>query len=300
LTLAALISDWQALHLTSRRPRYATETVRALRKAFGRYLDLPAADLNRAVVVRVLDAMARQGHAAMASRTAAYGTSLYRWATKRGTIEVNPFANLPVTPVQRRERVLTDCEVAAVLRATEGPGPFNGIVCILILTGQRRSEVAGLTWAELSDDLATWTIPASRAKNNATHIVPLNGPAQDLLRAVPRFGELVFPGVRGPFNAWGRAKAALDAKSGVANWRLHDLRRTMATGLQRLGVRLEVTEQVLNHVSGSRAGIVGVYQRHDFAAEMRAALEAWGMHIMALIEGRGAKGNVVTLRERVS
>ena len=124
-----------------------------------------------------------------------------------------------------------------------------------------REEVAGMTWAELSADFST--IPASRAKNGATHIVPLSATAQDLLRMARWFGELVFPGLRGPFNGWSKAKAALDAGSGVANWRLHDLRRTAATGLQRLGVHLEVTEQVLNDVSGSPAGIVGIYQRHD-------------------------------------
>jgi integrase len=174
---------------------------------------------------------------------------------------------------------------------TDGPGPFNGIVRLLILTGQRREEVAGMTWAELSGDFSTWTIPASRAKNGATHIVPLSAQAQDLLRNVPRFGELVL----GPFNSWAKAKAALDVKSRVTEWRLHDLRRTAATGLQRLGVRLEVTEQVLNHVSGSRAGIVGVYQRHDFANEKRAALEAWGSHVEAIVEGRTPESNVLKL-----
>jgi integrase len=119
-----------------------------------------------------------------------------------------------------------------------------------------------------------------------------------LLREAPRFGELVFPGLRGPFNGWSKAKAALDAKSAVTNWRLHDLRRTMATGLQRLGVRLEVTEQVLNHVSGSRGGIVGVYQRHDFVLEKRAALEAWGSHVEAIVEGRTLDGNVISLRAK--
>jgi integrase len=130
----------------------------------------------------------------------------------------------------------------------------------------------------------------------AQPIVPLSAPAQDQLRGAPRLGELVFPGLRGTFNGFSKAKAALDAKSSVRDWRLHDLRRTMATGLQRLGVRLEVTEQVLNHVSGSRAGIVGVYQRHDFASEKRAALEAWGEHVLAIVGGRDAADNVVTLR----
>ena len=297
LTLAALLSDWQALHLASKRPRYAAEAVRAVRNAFPRYLDLPAADLGRATIVKTLDAMARKGSAAMAARTAAYGKAAYGWAVKRGAIPANPFVNLPVASPARRERVLSDDELAAIWRATDGPGPFNGIVRMLILTGQRREEVAGMTWAELSDDLSTWIIPASRAKNGATHIVPVSAPAQDLLRNVPRFVELAFPGLRGTFNGFSKAKAALDARSGVTDWRLHDLRRTAATGLQRLGVRLEVTEQVLNHVSGSRAGIVGVYQRHDFAVEKRAALDAWGAHVLALVEGRAAMGNVVTLRE---
>jgi integrase len=296
LTLAALLSDWQALHLASKRPRYAAETVRALRYAFGRYLDLPAADLSRPIVVKRLDSMTRKGSPVMAAQTAAYGKAAYGWAVKRGALSVNPFLNLPVRPTERRERVLADDELATIWRATDGSGPFNGIVRFLILTGQRREEVAGMTWTELSDDFSTWTIPASRAKNGATHIVPLSAQAQALLHKVPRFGELVFPGLRGPFNGWSKAKAALDAKSGVTNWRLHDLRRTAATGLQRLGVRLEVTEQILNHVSGSRAGIVGVYQRHDFAAEKRAALDAWGNHVSAIVEGRAGADNVVTLR----
>jgi integrase len=290
LTLKALLADWQALHLSGKRPRYAAEAVRALTHAFQRHLDIPAAGLSWAAVVKTLDAMPR----AMASRTAAYGKAAYGWAIKRGTLSINPFINLPVAAAAKRERVLTDDELAAIWRATDDPVPFNGIVRMLVLTGQRRQEVSGVTWAELADD--AWTIPASRAKNGATHLVPLAAQAQDLLRVLPRFGELVFPGLRGSFNGWGKAKAALDKRSGVTNWRLHDLRRTAATGLQRLGVRLEVTEQILNHVSGSRAGIVGVYQRHDFAVEKRAALEAWGEHVMAIVNGRTAGGNVVALR----
>jgi integrase len=298
LTLSALLSDWQALHLASKRPSYAVEAVRALRNAFPRYLDLPAADLDRAIVVKTLDAMARKGSAAMAARTAAYGKAAYGWGVKRGALSVNPFSNLPGTPTVKRERVLSDDELAAIWRATACAGPFNGIVRLLILTGQRREEVAGMTWAEVSDDFSTWTIPASRAKNSATHIVPLSTLAQDLLRSPHQYGELAFPGLRGPFNGWSKAKAALDAKSGVTNWRLHDLRRTAATGLQRLGVRLEVTEQVLNHIGGSRAGIVGLYQRHDFASEKRAALDAWGEHVIAVVEGRVAPVNVLALPRR--
>jgi integrase len=244
--------------------------------------------------------MSRKGSTAMAARTAAYGKAAYSWAVKRGTLSTNPFVNLPVTPTERRERVLTDDELAAIWLATDDAGPFNGIVRLLLLTGQRRAEVAGMTWAELSDDLAMWTIPANRAKNGATHIVPLSEPSQTLLRGVHKVSGLVFPGLRGPFNGWSKAKASLDGKSAVADWRLHDLRRTMATGLQRLGVRLEVTEQVLGHVSGTRAGIVGVYQRHDFALEKRAALQAWGAHVLAVVEGQpGVTRSVSWTRQKL-
>jgi integrase len=299
LTLSALLSDWQALHLASKRPRYALEAVRARRNALPRHLALPAADLDRATIAKTLDILARRGSASMAARTAAYGKAAYGWAVKRGTIEGNPFLNLPVVPTPRRERVLADDELAAIWRAAHGAGPFNAIVRFLILTGHRREEVAGMTWAELSDDFSTWTIPASRAKKSTTHIVPLSTLAQDMLHSLPLFNELVFPGLRGPFNGWSKAKAALDAKSSITNWRLHDLHRTAATGLQRLGVRLEVTEQVLNHIAGSRAGIVGVYQRHDFASEKRAALDSWGEHMLAIVEGRAHITNVVQLRNKV-
>ena len=148
LSLAALLSDWHALHLAGKRPRYASEAVRALRNAFSRYLDLP--NLSRATAVKTLDAMARKGSVSMAARTAAYGNAAYGWAVKRGAIEGNPFLNLPVAPTLKRERVLTDDEIAGIWRATDGAGPFNGIVRLLLLTGQRREEVAGMTWAPSS------------------------------------------------------------------------------------------------------------------------------------------------------
>jgi hypothetical protein len=120
LTLSALLADWQALHLASKRPRYAAEAVRALRNAFSRYLDLPAAELDRATAVKTLDAMARKGSVAMAARTAAYGKAAYGWAVKRGVIANNPFLNLPVAPTVKRERVLSNDEVAGIWRETDG------------------------------------------------------------------------------------------------------------------------------------------------------------------------------------
>jgi integrase len=171
---------------------------------------------------------------------------------------------------------------------------------MLILTGQRREEVAGVIWSEIDPDLKTWTIPSSRAKNGTAHLVPLSREAQAILHDAQRLNEasLVFPGDRGVFAGWSKSKDRLDQRSGVSGWTLHDLRRTMATGLQRLGVRLEVTEAILNHVAGSRAGIVGLYQRHNWADEKRAALSAWSEYVGAIVEGRKPAGNVAAFRAR--
>jgi integrase len=295
LTLDALLGQWETLRLADRRARYASEAVRAVRHAFAKHLNSPAAALDRAAVVRVLDQLAKDGKGAMASRTGAYGRACYHWAVKRGALEANPFAHLPLVPTAKRERVLSDTELAAVWKAIETGGAFNSIVRMLIMTGQRREDVAGMSWSEISRDLATWTIPAARAKNGAEHLVPLSPQAQAILHAAPRLDgvDVVFPGLHGPFNGFSKAKAALDRASAVTDWRLHDLRRTVATGLQKLGVRLEVTEAILNHVSGSRAGIVGVYQRHEWKDEKRAALAAWGQHVETIVEGQEAGGNVV-------
>ena len=320
LTLDTLLEQWETLRLADRRERYAAEAVRAIKYAFAKHLKAPAADLDRAAVVRVLDNLAKDGKTAMASRTGAYGRACYHWALKRGSLAANPFQDLPLEPVAKRDRVLHDDELRAVWNATAGPGSFNSIVRTLLLTGQRREEVAGMTWDEIAPDLSSWTIPASRAKNGAAHIVPLSPQAQDVLRDAPRFAkdaadkqseagaqgaedetdkpDFVFPGQRGAFNGFSKSKADLDTASGVKDWRLHDLRRTMATGLQKLGVRLEVTEAVLNHVSGSRAGIVGVYQRHEWKDEKRAALTAWGARVAAIAEGSEAEGNVTKLHAR--
>ena len=333
--LRVLIDDWNRLHLADRRPSYAAEAVRALHYAFEDRLDDAAEDLDRAGVVRALDTLTRRGQrkdgdgtsrskgGAIRGRTAAYGRAAYAWATKRGAVQVNPFANLPVAKsVTKRERVLSDRELAEVWQATgEASAPYGTLIRLLILTGQRRSEVAAMTWAELSDDLTTWTIPGARTKNGVTHAVPLSAPARDFLREIgpeasrrPAAG-LVFPGVAGtPFAGWSKSKRALDkaitkvrakvaADTGqppaaLAPWNVHDLRRTVATGLQSLGVRLEVTEAVLNHISGSRGGIAGVYQRHDWAAEKRAALDSWAAHVLAAIKQKPPIDKVITLTRK--
>jgi integrase len=304
LTLADLIDQWDKLHLSAKRANYSRAATGSLRRSFAHHLDKPAAAVDRSAVVRVLDGLSKDDKTAMAGALARYGSALYGWAIRRGTLSGNPFERVPIAPTVRRERVVSDDEINRIWAGTEGPGAFNGIVRMLMLTGQRREEVARMTWDEITPDLSVWTIPTSRAKNGIAHVVPLSPQAQTVLRAAPRINrgsnddspDLVFPGEPGVFSGWSKSKARLDGRIGVNGWTLHDLRRTTATGLQKLGVRLEVTESVLNHVSGSRAGVTGIYQRHDWAEEKRAALNAWGEHIAVIVEGRTAANNVTRLR----
>ncbi|MGA2491334.1 MAG: integrase arm-type DNA-binding domain-containing protein [Roseiarcus sp.] len=297
-TLRVLIDSWVSVGLKDARPNYRDEAPRSLKVAFAGRLDRAAADLTDKAVIKVKSALIEAKKDATASALLRYGHAAFAWAISERLVEGNPFAGIKKPSVASRERVLTDEELGAVWRATGGPGSFTAIVRLLMITGQRREEIAGMSWSELSDDLSTFTIPAARSKNGVASIVPLPLPARQIIEgALRRDGvDLVFPGERGVFRNWGHAKKRLDGASGVKGWRLHDLRRTVATNLQALGVRLEVTEAVLSHVSGSRGGIAGVYQRHDWLEEKRAALTAWGEKLGAIIEGRPAADNIHEFR----
>lgn len=301
-TVLSLIDDWRDEHLVDRRQSYSTEATRALRVTFKHKLESGADLLSRDEVRRTLSALPR----AMRARTAAYGRACWGWAVKQGKVESNPFEALPLPSPKARDRVLSDKELRAVwLAAKADLSRYGKIVQLLILTGQRRAEVAGMRWTELSADRRIWTIDAERAKNGKASIVPLNEAAREIIEAIPAAGQMVFGSIRKydgaelAFDGFSKCKAALDAAAGLVEpWRLHDLRRTVATGLQALGVRLEVTEAILNHVSGSRAGIVGIYQRHEWADEKRTALDAWGRRVLEIEQGLEKGGNVLELEAR--
>lgn len=292
-----------------------------------RLLAKPLPEIERRDVIKVLDGIP-SGQPAVRRITFAVLRMLFNWARSRGDIGASPLEGIdPPSPVASRDRVLTDDELALALRAAaEIERPFGPFFQMIFATGQRRNEVSGLDWAEVDRDGARWTLPGNRAKNGEPSIIPLNRAAVAMLDALaggdddrerkwPRKGLIFSTTGKRPVSGFSRAKARLDAdmlklarndaeEAGekpeeviLADWRLHDARRTLATALQRLGVRFEVTEAVLNHTSGaSRSGVAAVYQRHNWADEKRAALEAWGAHCERLTAGKSEAGNVVPLR----
>jgi integrase len=277
------------------------------RGAVARWAKRPIGEIKKRDVIELLEAIKESGAPVMASNVFAVLRKLFNWAVARDIIAASPIAGVE-TPhkVESRERVLNDEEIKRLWHASgELAYPFGHIAKLLLLTGQRRDEVAGMRWSEINLEGRTWTIPKERAKNNKTHDVALSDAALAVIeevRATPRVYSpngflFTFTGET-PVSGFSKAKNALDERMGDApTWRLHDLRRTAATGLQKLNIRLEVTEAVLGHISGSRAGIVGIYQRHDYADEKRRALETWGAFVLDLVQERSAD-NVVTISGR--
>ncbi len=304
LTLATLVDDWAALHLAHKRPRYAAEAVRAIRHAFDKHLNRPAAKLSKAEVVTVLDALTKAGHAAMAGRTLAYGRACYTWAVKRGRLPGNPFSGVPVAAgVVARERVLSAEEVGRIWNAAKGMGePWGPLFRVLLLTLARREEVAAMRWSELSADLSTWTIPGARMKRGAAHVVALSEPARAALRVVTRIKgqDLVFSTTgKTPVSGFTKAKAALDKAAKVTDWRLHDFRRSGVSALAAMGFNPVVADLLLAHRPATLSTVARTYQRHDYAAEREAALIAWAAHVLRAAEAKEeADANVIGFRTR--
>jgi integrase len=224
----------------------------------------------------------------LANKTLKSIKTFLRWCVGRAVLDQSPADNVPLPSKEiARDRVLDDDELAQViLAARKMGGPYGGIVELLALTGQRREEVARLQWAELDLAKRIWTLPKSRTKNAKAHVVHLSEQSMAVLTRSDRTGPYVFPQLGGkPFQEFSRAKRRLDQLSGVAEWRLHDLRRTCVSGMARLSVAPHVADKILNHQAGTISGVAAVYQRHDFLAERRAALDLWGAHVDQVLTG---------------
>ncbi len=261
-----------------------------LKKWKGRRLD----SIKRSDVVTLLDGIADE-HAVHANRVLAALRRMFNWAIERDLLEASPCANVRAPSQETsRDRVLSDDELGFVLRAAEKlEAPFGPYVRMLTLTLQRRNEVAGMRWCEIDWDQKLWVLPASRTKNGNEHVVPLSSPALNLLETMKETtfagSEYVFTTTgRSPVSGFSKVKKQLDrlieAKRGepLSPWRFHDLRRSGNSKMPRLGVELAICEKILNHVSGTFAGVVGVYQRYAFLDEKRDALERWAHFLIQL------------------
>ena len=264
-------------HGATLRPRSQYQIKRNLMRHFD--WTKPVDQITHHEVAEALDAIkapSQRAHALKDIRT------FFNWCIPR-YLKSSPCVGIKKPPQKSRDRVLSDDELAKVWkRAKEIGHPYGTIVQLLILTGQRAGEIAALQWEWIGED--TVTIPAVATKNARATTIPIGKMTRQIIAEVPRLGALLFP-ARGytdkPFRGFGTSKLLLDA-CGVKDFTHHDLRRTFATNMAKLGVRLEVTEKLLNHVSGSLGGIVGVYQRHEFKDEMREAVTKWEAHLLTL------------------
>ena len=263
---------------------------------------------RRTVASRLSDIAASSGPVA-ADRARAALSAFFSWAMREGLANGNPVIGTNrASQGKQRDRVLSDAELREIWGALQDD-QYGAIVRLLILTGQRREEIGGLLEQEVDFDRDMLKLPPERTKNSRPHDVPLTAPIRAILQAQPRRvrRHLLFGEGEGGFQGWGRAKRALDSrvlaarkaaakKAGtdlrkikpMTGWRLHDVRRTVATRMADLGVQPHVIEALLNHVSGHKAGVAGVYNRSTYMAEKAAALALWAEHLMALVQGQSS------------
>ncbi len=288
----------------------SVDAVRGLfeRDVLPRWGTRKTADIAKRDVIELIDQIVDSGRPVQANRIFSAVRRFFNWAVERDIITTSPCAGVKApTAEESRDRVLEDDELRRVwAAAAEMAYPFGPWVQLLVLTAQRRDEVAGMRWRELDLDAGLWVIPKERAKNDKAHEVPLSPGAVEILQGLPRLGpdDFVFTTTgRAPISGYSKAKAALDRRivdvdpegERLAPWTYHDIRRTVTTGLARMGIPPHVVDRILNHVQGSIRGVAAVYNRHDYIEERRRALEAWERHVLAVIKGGTAAGNVVKL-----
>ncbi|MFE8034562.1 tyrosine-type recombinase/integrase [Thiohalocapsa marina] len=323
-TFAAVRSEFLKKYIGRQQRRPAPRTMAELRRTlesdlFTGWQHRPLADITRRDVLNVLDTLTGRGSGSMANRTLAYLRLLFKWAEDRAIVSDDPTAKIKRPGAEHaRERILTVQELRIIWQATDPanwpPGDlFTPIVRVLLLTGQRRNEVGGMAWSEIDND--TWTLPAARAKNGRTHVVPLSAPVLRIIQQ--RQQEQAAMGIKSPFvfatsgrskdrdsrtrggnpfANWSRHKALLDDRAALAEpWRLHDLRRSFVTHCaESLHIAPHILEAVINHISGSKAGVAGIYNRALHLDERRKTLDAWPDYLLRQV-GETHADNVVEL-----
>jgi integrase len=284
-----------AEYLQAKQPKVKPKTYRDVERYltddyFKPLHNKPVDNIERADVSLSLTRIDRDCGSPTAARARTTLNAFFGWAMSMGLAESNPvIGSIEPQDSKPRERVLTDAELVEVWEAADDDA-FGRIVKLLILTGQRRTEVGGMRWDELDAVKGTWTIPDTRTKNKRTHTITLPPMAWDIINEVPReSGRNFLFGIRAGFGHWGLKQDLDGMLKGVAPWTLHDLRRTMATRMGDIGVQPHIIEAALNHQSGAKKGVAGIYNRSSYTHEVKAALALWADHVRALVDGDGRK-----------
>jgi integrase len=250
-------------------------------------------DIQRRDIRDLVEGVAEK-HPVMANRALGHLSKFFNWLLERDVIEASPCAGIRMPAKEHaRERLLDDSEIRRLWLATE---TLDSTACacvrLLLLTGQRRNEIASLKWSEVKGD--TLELPVARMKAKRPHLVPLSTQAAAIIASLPQTGDYVFG--RSPVWHMDRIKQALDAQMGdTPPWVIHDLRRTAASGMAALRIPVPTIEKILDHRSGTFRGIVGVYQLYDFATEKRDALQRWSDHVIGLVSGQ-TENKVIRLK----
>jgi integrase len=293
------------------RPRTFSQIHPHMTKHFAAFNNLSVHAIDRRTVAAQLTKIAAERGDVSSNRSATTLSSFFAWLIGEGIVDSNPVVGTNRRVETARDRALSDEDLTDVWQACR-EDHFGRIVKLLILTGARRDEVGYMGIPELDTKARLWTLPGARAKNHREHLVPLSDSALELIgqaiggrESGAAFNDIVrSSGAAKGFSGWSRAKKSLDqriakaraadGREPMAPWIIHDLRRTAATGLARLGVQPHVIEAALNHKSGIIRGVAGIYNRADYLAEKRQALDMWAARVEALVEGRAA--NVVTMK----
>jgi integrase len=295
LNLRSVIGEYLQAKELELRPRSFADIKRYLTGSYFRALHaLPVDTITRKDIAGRLVAITRESSSNTAARFRDLLHAFFVWALQMGYVEQNPvLGTIKPKETAGRTRVLNDAELAAVWRAA-GDDEHGKIVKLLILTAARRQEIGGMRWSELDEERSTWALPASRAKNNHTHTLPLPPAAWAIINSLPHLaGRDHLFGVRAErgFSSWALAKSVLDKRLGgaFAPFVLHDLRRTVATKMADLAVQPHIIEEILNHRGGHKAGIAGIYNRSSYEREVRAALLMWADYVRVLEAGGESK-----------
>jgi integrase len=259
----------------SLKPTYFVEASRYLHSHAGPLQSLRLSQIDRRKIAALLGDIETSSGPASRNRLRSALSAFFNWCVTEGLLELNPVnGTAKADEGGSRERVLSREELRQLWR-TLGDDKFSDVVRLLLLTGQRRNEVGKLQWSEVDLARKLIVLPASRVKNGRQHEVPLSAQAVAILERLPRRNSSDFLFGRRGFSVWDAAKTKLDQRAEIAEWHLHDLRRSAATYMAELGTQPHIIEAVLNHVSGHKGGVAGVYNRASYAEPMREALQRW-------------------------